>query len=755
MVFVFLDWSVHQDNFHHKLDKLYVIERVADKEGNQQLWGDSPAPMGEMLKNDLSQIKNTTRINFTGTIIKQGDNVFREEVTFVDDAFYKMFDFPVKRGNINTFTDQNGIVLTEELSEKLFGKDNPVGKNVNMRFNNNGHETVEDFTVKGVFKKQPYETSFYFSALVPFKKMASLGLDKYNDWKQNVNITFLEMEKENSALPTIGQTKKYLDLYNTANRDSKISAYNFQPLKRMNFHSYKVTGSRFNGTHIIGLIMLLAIAVSILLLVCFNYMNIAVASAANRLKEIGVRKVMGSSRKQIIFQFILENLILCTVGVVASLLLARLFFLPWFSQIANIDLTQKLFANIRVWLILFVLIIVTVIGGAAYPSFYISSLKPISIVKGNMVLGSKNRFRKALLGFQFFLTLLGISMALAFIKENKISRSKSWGYQPANNVVIKLDDAANYELFKTALKNNNKVTSVTGSVQPLGNYSKQLVIKSEGKEQTVQSLSALPGFAGQLGFKILNGRDLNEKFETDKTNAVLVNQAFLKQMNWPYGIGKIIDYQDQHYVVVGEVNDFRFENFQSKVQPLLLFGCKQEDVKFAYAKTSTDLLSNAHSSIETTWKKIFPNLPFDYYYQETVFDNYFRGFSQVVQVMTAASFIMILVSIAGIFSLALLILGKKMKEISVRKVLGAGMANISFQIIKEFLFAISVAFLIGIPISYLLTESIFLQVSPESTVSFLPLVTAFFILFLMTVLSVVWHFYKAFVANPTTYLKND
>ncbi len=755
VVFVFLDRSIHLDSFHSKLNRIYVVETIAEKNGNQQYKIDSPAPLGQQLKNDFPQIKNAARLNFVNTTIKVGDNVFREEVSFVDDVFYELFDFPVKWGNRKAFTEQNGIVLTEELSNKLFGKNNSLGKSVNIRFKSNGVDIVENFSVKGVFEKQPHAASFYFSALIPFQKMASLGINTTDDWKQNVDITFLETESKTSVLPSAAQSKKYLDLYNAANRDNKIMAYHYQPLSTMNFHSYKLASPRFEHIHIIGVVMLLSIAIAILLMVCFNYMNIAVASASNRLKEIGVRKAMGSERRQIIFQFLLENLILCTVGVVIGLFLAKFFFLPWFSQMGNKDLTESLFSNIRLWMALFTLVLITVLGGAAYPSFYISALKPIHIVKGNLELGSKNRFRKSLLGFQFFLTFLGISMALAFIRETGISRAKPWGYEPANNVVVALEEPAKFEVLKTALKTNNTVTGITGSVEPIGDWSKQLAVKIEGKEQTIQSLKALPGFASHLGIKILNGRDLNEKIETDKTTSLLVNQAFLKQMNWTSGLGKTIEYENQRYLIVGEVNDFRFENFESKVEPLVIMGCTPEEVRFAYAKTNSSLLKNAHSSIEATWKKTFPTLPFDYYYQDTVFDNYFVGFTQISQILSAASLIMVLVSISGIFGLALLILGKKMKELSVRKVLGADIGNISFQIIKEFLFAIGFAFLLGFPLSYLLTKAIFNQVSPESIVSFLPLLVASTGLVLMTVFSILWHLYKAFTANPTTYLKND
>ncbi|HZY36342.1 MAG TPA: ABC transporter permease [Mucilaginibacter sp.] len=755
VVFEFFDWAMHMDNFHHKVNNLFVVERVSEKDGNQQLWGNSPSPMGPMLRSDFPQIKNTTRVNYAGVIIKQGDNVFREGVTFVDDSFYKMFDFPVKWGNQAHFTDADGIVLTTYLSEKLFGKENPVGKNVNIRFNNNGKDIVTNFTIKGVFAQQPVESSWYFSALIPSSKMASLGMDKPGDWSQSADITFIEAANEASLQPVINQSKKYVQLYNAANLNDKIAGFHFQPLNTMNFHAYKVNNQRFAQTHMAGYIMLLVIAIATLLLVYFNYMNIAIASASARLKEIGVRKVMGSTRKQIIFQFIFENLILCTVGVAIGLFLAKFIFIPWFHQIANVDFGGTMFTNYRTWVALVVLIIISAISGAAYPSFYISAFKPVNIIKGNSKMGSNNRFRKSLLGFQFFLTFLAISSAIAFIQETKQIKTKPWGYDPSNNVVVTLDKSANFEAFKDELKNSNIVKSVTGAAQQLGNYTKQLVIKTDGKEQTVQSISALPGFATQLGINITKGRDLNEQFESDQTDAVLVNQAFLKQMHWTAGIGKNIEYENHVYKIVGEVNDFHFANFQSLVEPMVIMGCKPADVNSVYVKTSSGLFSTAHLDVEKIWKKVNPNLPFEYYYQETVFDQYFNGFIQVSQVMGAASLIMIVISISGIFGLALLILGKKMKEISIRKTLGAGFGTIAFLINKEFLFAIGLAVLFGLPISWWMTGNLLKIIAPESTTSFTPLLLAFVSLIIMTIVSVSWHIYKANTSNPTKYLKDQ
>jgi len=755
VVFQFIDFSMHFDNFNHKLDHLFVIERVAEKNGGEQLWGNSPSPMGPMLKAEFPQIKNSTRVNYTGVIIKQGDNVFRENIAFVDDAFYQMFDYPVKWGKKQQFTDADGIVLSEQLSTAFFGKENPVGKTLAVRFYKNGQETIENCTVKGVFEKDPDEASWNFSALVPYSKMMALGMDRPGDWNQSSSITFLEATDEASLDPIKNQSKKFLQLYNAANTDDKIVGFNYQPLKTMNFHSYKVENQRFNSTHIAAYIMLFVIAISTLLLVYFNYMNIAMASAATRLKEIGVRKVMGSNRRQIIVQFILENLILCTIAVGVGLLLAKFFFLPWFRQIIPIDLSKNLFNNYRTWAALLILIIISALSGAAYPAIYISAFKPVNILKGNSKMGSRNRFRKSLLGFQFFLTFLTLSIAMAFVRETKQIKARPWGYDPADNVVVTLDKTASFDAFKGELQNSNKVRSVTGSVQPLGQWTRQLLIKAEGKDETVQSLSALPGFATQLGIPITRGRDLNPQFPLDQTDAVLVNQAFLKQMRWTTGVGKNITYQNHHYQVVGDVNDFHFQDFKTPVVPLLILGCKPADVAYVYAKTSSGLFSNAHTAVGAAWKKVNPNLPFEYHYQDLVFDDYFRGFVQVSQVTGAASVIMVVICISGIFGLALLILGKKMKEISVRKVLGAGMTSIVYLINREFLYAIGFALLFGLPLSWWLTSLLFSVIAPESSVSVLPLILSFLSLLAMTAISVSWHIFKAHTSNPTRYLKDE
>ncbi|HEY0056781.1 MAG TPA: FtsX-like permease family protein [Pedobacter sp.] len=759
VVFEMIDWATNMDSFHSKLDKLFVIEKISDviekisEENNEkQLWGNTPAPLSNEIKGDFPQVKNTARLTSTGVIFKQGDNVFRASVSFVDNTFYDMFDFPVKWGNFKTLPNETGIVLTQELSEILFGKVNSIGKQVRIIFESKGEKRIEEFTVHAVLNKRPFETSFYFAALLPYQKMISLGFEKNGDWSQSADVTFVEADDE-KALHRIRKEKKYLDLYNAANRDNIISGFHFQPLKSMNFHASKVKNTVFNQMSPGAIILLMALGVAILLLVYFNYMNIAIASASSRLKEIGIRKVIGSSRKQIIWQFILEHLIICLIAVIVGLFLAKLVFLPWFSEIANLQLGQKLFTNYKTWIALAGLILLSALSGAAYPSVYISAFKPINIVRGSLAIGNNNKFRKALLGFQFFLTLLAISTAVALNGEMQKTKVKPWGYNPENNLVVVLNGLSGYEVLKDELENKKHIKSVTGSAQSLGNFTKQVSIDVEGKKSTVQSLNVLPGFIRQMGIKVLKGRDFHDNFKSDVTSSVVVNQAFLKQMNWTSGVGKTIEHENLKYLIIGEVKDFHYEDFNSEVGPLLITGCKPEGVKYVYVATVAG--SHALPMVEKTWKKINPNLPFDYYYQDAVFNGYFTNFDSVSRVLSSTSGIMIFISMSGVFGLALLILRNKMKNISIRKVLGAGIADVSFQINKEFIYASLFAGLAGLPVSYLITQALFKQISSQSSVSVWPLILSFAILLIIISVSVVWHIIKAYTSNPSTYLKDE
>lgn len=755
VVYRFLDWATNLDSMHINRNEIYVVERKAENNGNEQLWGDSPMPLGEALSKDFSGIRNMSRMNFVDGVFKEDDKIFRGQVSFVDNSFYKMFDFPIKWGNKDEFISMDGIVLTEELSEKLFGNNKSLGKTVNIRFSQEGKEFNEQFIVKGVLAKKPLEVSFYFEALIPFGRLSSIGLNNFNDWKKSVDMTFLHVPDPQVIKAMQSGEKKYLSQYNQVNPDTKIKSFYFQPFKSIYSHTFGVNKSRFYYTNKEALLMLAFIGASLLALVCFNYMNIAIASSSSRLKEISLRKMMGGGRKQIIYQFLLENGLICVISLILGLILAQSLFLPWFSNMTSVQLNLGLDKNIRIWIALALLVIIATIGGAGYPAFYISGLKPVSIFRGKTKLGSRNVFRKVLLGFQFLLTFMAIATAIAFTQQSKKSRERSWGYQPENIVIVPLEIGENPELLKSELLKEPNIEAVSSSVQPLGKWQEELSIKLNGQTQTVNGLRVASDFLPHMHIRISKGRNFLLNSEQDRIQSVIVNKSFSRHMRWDNPVGQTLVYDNKTYQIVGETEDFNYEVLFHPVEPLVIRAAAPAESRFLAAKIKTGSNSGAIQIIENAWKKYHPSTPFDYYFQNDVFQLYFRGWTQVTNVLVATCLITIFISVSGIFGLASLIIYKRMKEMSVRKVLGAKIATLIFLINKEFMITIIIASIIGIPVALAMIKSLLGLLSPFSSPGILPFLIAPVSLVVMTIISMSWHIYKVAISSPAKNLRTE
>ena len=405
VVFKFASWYFNRDVFHENRESIYVVERLVNEDGNLGYWGDTPEPLGPALKEDWATVENQTRYTHSGGIFRYQNQVFNEWITFVDDSFYEIFDFPVKWGDPATFGERQGIVLSERAAERYFGERNPVGEQITIRFNINGKDQDEKFTVQGVFDAFPKSATFSFNILLPYERKQQIFPENFNEWDQHTAATFLLIRDPGAAekLPT--QIGEYVNRYNANNdKNWKTERFHLQPLTKMLAHSVDVNRSTFDSAHIAGLIMLVIIVLALLSLACFNYMNIAVASASTRVKEIGVRKVMGGNRPQIVVQFLVENLILCTGAVFLGVLMANFLFFPWFNSISDfhfvfsLDLTD----NVWIWLFILSLIGITTLGGTAYPAFYISSFLPVTVLSNKLKFGGKKSLPKNLIGTAVF-----------------------------------------------------------------------------------------------------------------------------------------------------------------------------------------------------------------------------------------------------------------------------------------------------------------------------------------------------------------
>lgn len=755
VVFRFVDWSFNTDYFHENRDEIYVIERNVNENGNVSLWGGAPEPLGAALKSDFPQVTNFTRTKDDGGIFQFEERVFSDWVTFVDGSFYEMFDFPVKYGNESEFDAPDGIVLTERAAEKYFGDTNPVGKELSIRFNRGEDEQTELFTVKGVFEKIPSGASFFFNALIPYERQLSLGKTDFNDWTGRTSKIFIQIPDKTAVNSIESDAEKYLTQINAGNESRKTESFNFQPLKRITMHAFDVRNSGFFTTHIAGFYMLGMIAVSLLLLVCFNYMNIAIASASTRMKEISVRKVIGGSRQQIIMQFLTENLIICVLAMLLGVLLARSFFLPWFASMGDIDLTLNFADSPQLWLTILGLVLITALGGAGYPALYISKLQPVSIFKNKMKLGGKNRFRKFLLGVQFFLTFITIFSVIAVLFETKEIRERSWGYNFENILNLDLKHGGDYEQIRNELLKHKDVLEITGSTEATGGWQSKLNIKVEGKELTVEGLTVDANYPELFGLKITEGRSFDKNKELDKSQSVLVNTVFRKQMGWESAVNKTIQISEQNYYVIGELPDYHYEAFDQDIKPLVVRQGKPVDFRYVAIRTASGEMTESAKAFKTVWQKMYPTLPYNYYFQDGIFDGYFRGYEQLTKILSATSLMTVIICSMGLFGLAMLLLMRRMKEVSIRKILGASMSHLSWRINKEFFVTIIISSALAAPVGWFLINSLLNLVAPGTTLGVLPFILTVIALITLTLISISKHIYSLSVSDPTRFLREE
>jgi len=755
VVYRFVIQFYYPDAFHDKLDRLFVAERLVNEDGDRQLWGPIPEPLGPAMKNTIPQVVDFCRYEYGSANFKRGEQVFNEWITFVDDSFYSLFDFPVKWGNESNFTRRNAVVLSERAAEKYFGQTNPVGQEVDLYFHHNGEEKEASFVVQGVMEKIPQGASFDFNILLPFDTQRDIFSQSFNDWSRHNTTLFLELSSSEQVAAVTQQVRPILDQYNEANAGWATEELHLQPLSGMFRHSYEVNDSPFISAHIVGLYMLLFIAIALLTLACFNYMNIAVASAAKRLREIGVRKVMGGNRRQLIIQFLSENLVICLISVLTGLLLAITLFQPWFNQMSGLELDISFQKVPSLWIFLVVLTLVTTIGAAGYPAFYLASFKPIAVLQNKIQFGSKNRFRKVLLGIQFLLSFLAIFSVVMFLQATKDAYSKPWGYAHKGLLDIRLNYGEDFATLKNEIQQLSGVQGVAGARHNAGGSAEKLVARVEGQNYNVAGLSVGYDYIETLQFDLLEGRSFDRNRPADRQQSIVINERFERRMGWEESLGKTIELDSQSYLVIGKVRDFHHEPFDSQIKPMVIRLTEPDQFRHILVRAEEKQLAGLMDALRVSWKKHYPATPFAYQYQDDTFRSYFDGFTQVNSVFKATALLTIIISSVGLFGLAMLILSRKMKELSIRKVLGASMVDISYQINKEFLTTILIATLLGVPAGYFLLNTIFSMFFPEARIGILPFLLTFLFLVVMTLLSVSRHIYVAMTSNPSRYLKDE
>jgi len=681
--------------------------------------GSIAPPFAPLLLNDFKEIKKLTRLLSNGnTSFKYEDKIFNEQnVFFADENLFSVFKVDVVKGNpAKALNDPYSVMLTEEIARKYFGNEDPMNKEVRL-------DNQLTCKVTGIYKAFPSNTHLHPSMMISFNTLrdsavyGEQGLRR--NWGNNSFLTYIELPENYDPKKMEAQFPAFQNRHIPSDGGGKIkpSDYSRLSLKKLtDIHLFSHTDyeAEENGD-IKRVYIFSAIALFILLIACINYMNLSTARSVLRAKEIGVRKVVGARKPELIAQFLSESVLLSWVATILAFGLTWLA-LPWLNKLSGQQLTMATLVNWKVIIpILLIPFVVGILSGI-YPALFLSSFQPIKVLKGFMKVGGSNiSFRKALVIVQFSISIVLIIATAIVFEQLRYMQGKSLGFSKDHVVNLAYPGALNdsYDAFRTELLNNSGIQSVSRTSRiPSGRLLDAMGSQINNGDSLaptkadIKYIMADEGFLPTYSLKTVAGRNFSKGF-SDSTS-FLINEAGVKALGLKSpqdAIGKQFAYGMRKGQLVGVVNDFHFESLHQRILPMV-FLMRTGDGAGGYGSLSIKIAGNnvsgALAHIEKTWKQFLPESPYDYTFLDTRFDRLYESEQRQGTIFTLFSCIAIFIACLGLLGLSAFAISQRIKEIGIRKVLGADAGNIVGLLSKDFLKLVIVAAVIAFPVAWLM-----------------------------------------------------
>jgi len=755
LVYGFATWVYNIDQHHENKDSVFLTTVFVERDGTLQQNGLTPRPLAEVLKQDFPQIKSTCRIEDRNAVIKFEDNVFHEQVRYVDPSFLSMFTFPLKWGNTEALNDANSIILSEPMAEKYFGNENPIGKDLQLIFN---ADFKKVFKVAGVAQPFPKAHDIRFTFLINFKNLLQVepGYNEH-DWSEFLQATFIQLDDPSNIQDIQTNMDKYKNVQNEVQADWAINGFRFEPLATLYKRSPNIQSdvSRGNGDNYSSVIFLSVIAGFLLTLACFNYINIAIVSATKRLKEIGVRKSIGATRGKVITQFLAENIMVTGFALILGVLLGTTIIIPWFEQLNDFSMDFTLLdTNLLIYLP--AILLLTGVASGLYPSLYISRFQVVKILKGSVAFGHKNHLTKLFLGFQLVLACVLITSAVFFTQNSKYNALRSWGYSQNNIIYAEINGDKAYNQLKTLISQETHVENISGAEDHIGTSSSQAIINlPPNKKFDVKEIAVEANYLKTMNLHLLEGRNFNQHPGSDQ-NAIIVNETLVTNLKLEKPIGQTVEIDSAEYEIIGVVKNFHSQSFFHPIDPTYFKIADPVNYNYLTLKVAEGQETETYVSLRKHWSELFPELPFQGGYQEDVWGAYFNEtnghakFWQVIAVMA------VLLASLGLYGLVKLNVTRRIKEFSIRKVLGAHIGHLMGAITKQYTILFSVALVLGGIASYYLMIFVFdVAYTYHMPITISGVLIAVVLLALVLFLTIMTQIGKVIKTNPVEGLKTE
>ncbi|MFD2035038.1 ABC transporter permease [Belliella marina] len=734
-------------------NEIYQLTYTVEKEEGKVKFGTVAEPISELLSDEFSQIKAQTQVRSGFPILIHDLESFNQRAMYVDPGFVEMFSFKMKYGYPLALSNPDQVILTYELSEKLFGNANPIGQEITLVLN--GKETFHK--VGGVMKKLNDMEMFNFDLLVNIENIQSTvnALSLKESWNSELWI-FLQLEKDISPNQLQSGLEEIKRRQNEINPESPYLSLDLEAYTDLVKKSGEIKNGVINFLAIGPQILLGAIALFVLILAVFNYINISILMATSRLKEIGIRKVIGSRKGQLVSQFLSENLMVCFFSIALGCFLATVFLLPGFNQIASKSLKLDLLNDPYIWVFLVGLIGFITLASGLYPAVFVSSFKPVSIFKGNQQIGSKSFLTSVLLTFQFTLAIISLVAAVAFLQTNYINENRDWGYDNGDKIIVNVPDTKEYFNLKDKLMAMAAVEEISGSENYVGQWQEEKEVVYKEQQYAIEYLNAEGNYPKLLDLKLKNGRFPDPNLISDQEESILVNEKFMQELGLVFPTEDSFTIDSVRYQVVGVVEDFHNTFFQYPIQPMVIRSGGDSTYNYLTLRMSSGTAASSMDLVKKNWREIFPNGLFEGKLQADVFENSIEDVRGVQNIILFGGILSMLLSAMGLFGLVSLNMNARIKDFCVRKIFGAGIGDLSIKLFKRYLISWLVASVLGGILAYLAVVN-FLDYlfAFHSGVGLIPLATGLMVLLIVIGLTVSSQIWKVYKVNPSQILKSE
>jgi putative ABC transport system permease protein len=761
LIILYTSDELSYDRFHSNADRIYrVVSDRVNPDGSVAYKSTSSGVFqGPRFTANIPEVKAFVRVQGAFRDFKLGTEIVSRELFQVDPSFFSVFTFPLTSGDAASALNQpKSLVISEKMAKEFFGNVNAMGKIIEIKKG----ENFEPYIITGITPQSPQNSTIKFDILMPLDA-AEKEKDMTNWMNFHLNTFFVVNEKANIA----AVERKMNEVFNReAGETMKALAekvgdkthfvQKLQPLTKLHLDTeYQAVNGLKDASNPMYSYILSGIALFILLIACINFVNLTIARSLKRAREIGIRKVVGGARKQLIVQFLGESFVLCAAAFLLAVVLVQLA-LPTFNTLANKQLALAYLFNAKLVTGYITLFLVTGLMAGFYPALILSGFNPVKTLYGRFILPGKNYLQKTLVVLQFSLATLLIIATFVIYAQFSFLTHKNLGYDDSHVVFVDVPGLKHSKsaALKQALLSSPDITEVA--------------FKNRGREGTMARVNNKQevGFdyetidAGYLPLykiPVIQGRNFSPAFPGDSTKSVLVNETFVKQAGWKDPIGQVVDffYAEEKYTVIGVVKDYHYRSLNEQIGPQVFTMKPKKDYGLAFIRIKPNSETASLQHIEATFKKMFPLNPYIYKFKDTENQRAYESEAKWKQMVLFGAVLTIFISCIGLFGLSVLAAQKRTKEIGIRKVLGASISGLTATLSKDFLKLVAIAMIIAMPAAWYLTHQWLQNYAYRIELSWPMFAMAGMLVLLIAMITVSFQAIKAAVANPVNALRSE